>query len=316
MSFYFDFRTPNHAKLGMIIQKSFCPLLIFFILAKTGFAQTSNGEVSSLVAAENYFAGIAREKGISKAFMTVSDDETLIFRPGPVKVQDFFNKKKNEEGVLLWQPALAKISKSGDWGFTTGPFEKQAAGESSYGSYVSVWKMNSKGVWKLAIELGVEHPKLNKDPALIFTDPKNSRFFRQRSVARQKQREEMILTSDRLFSKTLSKYNNLAYNVFLADDARLLFPGFEPIIGKRNISDFLRYQELQIHTEVIKADRATGSDLAYSYGTAGVTTKGREKQFHYLRIWEVQEGHKWNVILEIFTPAQSAESTKSQLSSH
>ena len=281
---------------------TFSTLLIAYV--SPVMAQLSNGEVSSLVAAENYFAGIAKEKGINKAFLAVSDNETIVFRPGPVKAVDFFDKKKSEAGELSWQPVLAKISKSGDWGFTTGPYVYKEGETSSYGDYVSVWKANNKGVWKLAVDLGINHNKPLKEPALFFPDPKNSRFFRQRSAARQKQREEMILTSDRLFSKTLSKYNNLAYNVFLADDARLLFPGHEPIIGKRNITDFLRLQELEINTEVAHADRATGSDLAYTYGTAGITQKGQVTQYHYVRIWEVQDGHKWNVILEIFTPAE------------
>ena len=279
---------------------------ILFSALKPAIAQTSNGEVSSLVAAENYFAGLVKEKGINKAFLAVSDDETIVFKPGPVKAEDFFDSRKNQDtSKLTWQPALAKISKSGDWGFTTGPFEYKPDSVSSYGTYVSVWKMNSKGVWKLAIDLGVSHPKYKKEPGLVFSDPKSSRFFRQKSEVRQKQREEMVLTSDRLFSKTLQKYNNLAYNVFLADDARLLFPGHEPIIGKRNVTDFLRYQELEINTEVTEADRANGSDLAYTYGTASIAKGGQTNQYHYVRIWEVQDGHKWNVILEIYTPAET-----------
>jgi hypothetical protein len=267
-------------------------------------AQLSNGEVSSLVAAENYFAGISKEMGIDRAFLAVSDDETIVFRPGPVRAVDFFKKKNDSEGELSWQPAFAKISRSGDWGFTTGPFEYKNDGKSSYGNYVSIWKANHKGVWKLALDLGINHAKPAKEPDLFFADSKNPRFFRQRSAVRRKQREEMILTSDRLFSKTLSKYNNLAYNVFLADESRLLFPGYEPILGKRNITDFLRLQELEINTEVIEADRAAGSDFAYSYGTAAIKKKGQVSPYHYVRIWEVQDGHKWNVILEVFSPAE------------
>lgn len=278
---------------------------ILFSVAHTCFSQTSNGEVSSLVAAENYFAGLAKEKGVRKAFLAVSDDQTIIFRPDPVKAVDFFDTQKDADAGLTWRPSFAKISKSGDWGFTTGPYELRSEETITYGDYVSVWKMNNKGVWKLAIDLGIDHAKPKKEPELFFSDPKNSKFFRQRSAARQKQREEMVLTSDKLFSKTLVKYSNLAYNVFLADDARLLFPGHEPIIGKSAITDFLRNQELQINTEVTDADRATGSDLAYTYGTAGITQKGKTLQYHYLRIWEVQEGHKWNVILEVYTPADA-----------
>ena len=285
--------------------------LISFILCfafRPALAQTSNGEVSSLVAAENYFASLVKQKGINKGFLAVSDDETIVFKPGPVNAEDYYGSRKNRDtSKLTWQPSLAKISKSGDWGFTTGPFTYTPDTVSSYGTYVSLWKMNDKGVWKLAVDIGVSHPKSKKEPALIYSDPKTSRFFRQRSAARQKQREEMILTSDQLFSKTLQKYNNLAYNVFLADDARLLFPGQEPIIGKRNITDFLRYQELEINTEVSDADRATGSDLAYTYGTASIAKGGQASIFHYVRIWEVQDGHKWNVILEVYSPDEPQE---------
>jgi hypothetical protein len=172
------------------------------------------------------------------------------------------------------------------------------------GTYVSVWKMNSKGVWKLALDLGISHPKSKKEAELSYFDARSAKYFRQRSAARQKQREEIVRTSDELLSKTLAKYDNLAYNVFLADNGRLLFPGYEPIIGKRNVTDFLRNQELTIHTEVKDADRAKGSDLSYTYGSATISRKGITKQYHYVRIWEVQDGHKWNVILEVYTPAE------------
>ncbi|NEU10049.1 nuclear transport factor 2 family protein [Flavihumibacter sp. R14] len=274
--------------------------LLFFDIS--GIAQTSNGEVSSLVAAENYFAGLVKEKGIRKGFLSVSDNETIIFRPRPIKAVNYFDKQKDIDAELTWRPAFAKISKSGDWGFTTGPFEYKTATESTYGDYVSVWKMNSKGVWKLAIDLGINHMKPKKEPQLFFADPKSYQFFRQKSAVRQQQREEMVLTSDQLFAKTLDKYKNLAYNEFLADDARFLFPGHEPVIGKKMITDFLRDQELEISTEATVADRATGSDLAYTYGTANIIQKGKSRSYHYVRIWEVQDGYKWNVILEIFTP--------------
>ena len=273
---------------------------------QTTYAQISSGKVSSLVAAEDYFASLAKEKGVKKAFLAVSDEQTLLFKPDPINALTYFDKKAESTELLSWKPSFAKISKSGDWGFTTGPYTyKPAVDEekASYGQYVSVWKMNKKGVWKLAIDLGISHPKSNIEPQLNFIDPKSTKFFNQYSESRLQQREDMILTSDKLFSKTLEGYKNLAYNVFLGDDARLLFPGFEPIIGKRNITDFLRYQELTIATEPLQADRALSSDFAYTYGKANITKNNKTSSYNYLRIWEAQDGHKWNVILEIFSPA-------------
>ncbi len=287
--------------------KRFAIFLSLFILsAFKGFAQESNGRVSSLVAAENYFAATVKEKGIREGFLKVSDNESIIFRPGPVKAEDFFDKKSEDEGQLSWEPVYAKISRSGDWGFTTGPFVYTSADQSksNYGQYLSVWRANKKGVWKLALDLGITHPKPQSTPALNFTDPKNSKFFRQISPVRLKQREDMIMTSDKLFSNTIRRNRMVAYDVFLGTEARLLFPGYEPVIGKENINSFYNQQEIEISMEPLVANRALGSDLAYTYGTARITKNNVIAKFNYVRIWESQEGFKWNVILEIFVPGE------------
>src|SRR5690606_13198787 len=115
------------------------------------------------------------------------------------------------------------------WGFTTGPYIHTSAGDNSmfYGQYLSVWKADRRGVWKLAIDLGSPHQKPQNKPELNFTDPKDFKFFRQLSPARLKQREDMIMTTDRLLSTTLKKNISLGYDTFLADEARLVFPGYE-----------------------------------------------------------------------------------------
>lgn len=294
----------KHSRFKM--RHFFIPLSIVLAFTFNSFGQESNGRVNSLIAAENYFAAFAKEKGIREAFLKISDSETLLFRPNPVKAEEFFDKKSEDQGELTWEPVYARLSRSGDWGFTTGPYS-YTAGENavpSFGQYLSVWKANKKGVWKLALDLGIPHPEPQLNPELNFKDPKNLKFFRQISPERLKQREDMIMTTDKLFSNTLRKNQDMAYDVFTADDARLLFPGYEPIIGKANISNFRSKHELNIVTEPVHANRALGSDLAYTYGTAHVTKNNVSSAYHYVRIWESQEGYKWNVILEIFSPAK------------
>ncbi|MEJ7778624.1 MAG: nuclear transport factor 2 family protein [Daejeonella sp.] len=278
---------------------------IALFLISSSFAQVSNGEVSSLVAAENYFAATVKEKGLREGFLKVSDSKTLVFRPNPVNAEDFYSKKQGDPGELIWEPSYARISRSGDWGFTTGPYVYTSGSDStkSYGQYLSIWQANKKYVWKLALDIGTPHGKPLAEPVLNFTDAKNFKFFRQISQARLKQREDMIMTTDRLFSNTLKKNLPLAYNTFLGEEARLIFPGFEPIAGKENISKFYEKQEVDIVTEPALANRSIGSDLAYTYGIAQVTQNNKTAKYNYVRIWESQEGFKWNVIVELFSPA-------------
>jgi hypothetical protein len=148
------------------------------------------------------------------------------------------------------------------------------------------------------------HPKPSNEPNLSFVDPKNFRFFRQIAEGRLKQREELILTSDKLFSKTLLDNQRLAYDTFFAEEGRLLFPGYEPIIGKTKVNNFLSRQQIGVETIPSVANRALGSDLAYTYGKALITRNGITKMFNYTRIWESQEGFSWNILLEIYTPSE------------
>ena len=287
--------------------KSFNIIVTLLVLiTSNSFGQASNGKVSSLVAAENYFAATVKEEGIRNGFLKVSDNETVVFRPNAVKAEAFYAKKQIDPGELIWEPSYARISRSGDWGFTTGPYIYTANSDSSksYGQYFSIWRANKKGVWKLALDLGTPHPKPAKEPVMDFTDPKNSKFFRQISAVRLQQREEMILASDKLLASALTKSTALGYDTFLGNEARLIFPGVEPIIGKENIKKFIDEQGINIFSEPVLADRSIGSDLAYTYGSAQITRNNQTTKYNYVRVWESQEGFKWNVIVELFSPAE------------
>lgn len=277
-------------------------IILFLILSQTSFSQKTD-KVSQLVSTENYFAALAKQKGIKKAFLTVSDDNSIMFRPGPVKVKDYFKDKPDSLGTLLWEPAFARIAKSGDWGFTTGPsiYKKSDTSKiADYGDYVSVWKKNSKGIWKLSVDLGISHKKPASNPKLVFSNPKNEVYQKQRSDTRLQQREDIVLSSDKLLATILKADNLIAQTEFLAPESRLLFPGFEPVIGKAKITEFWKKQGFKMSSQPIKADRALSGELAYTYGDAEILQKGIKKNYSYVRIWEVQPGYVWNIVLEIF----------------
>ena len=270
-------------------------------------------KVGQLVSAENYFAAMAKEKGVKKAFLAVSDENTLIFRPGPLSAVKYFKKQSDSLGSLNWEPAFARISKSGDWGITSGPSTYRASDTSKiiYGDYVSVWKKNSKGVWKLAIDLGIHHKKPKSSPALVFQNARNEIYQRQHSGNRLQQRESVVLSSDQLMGTILKADDQIAFKEFIAEESRLLFPGHEPIVGKKAIMSFWQKQGFNLSSESIKADRSFSGELAYTYGNATVQHKGINKKYHYVRIWEVQQGYNWNVILDIYTEADKEETPKS-----
>jgi len=60
--------------------------------------------------------------------------------------------------TLRWTPVAAEFSASGDMGFTTGRYRiEQTGAEPSAGSgiYVTVWRRNSTGAWRIAFDTGL-----------------------------------------------------------------------------------------------------------------------------------------------------------------
>jgi hypothetical protein len=138
---------------------------------------------------------------------------------------------------------------------------------------------------------------------MFFKNPNNEIYLRQRSENRLQQREDVVFSSDKLMGTVLKADTKVALKEFLADEARLLFPGFEPIIGKKAITAFWEKHGQRIGSEPIKADRSYSGELAYTYGDASIVQKGLNRKYHYVRIWEVQTGYVWKVIFEVFVAA-------------
>ncbi|HEY1024311.1 MAG TPA: hypothetical protein VGE26_04045 [Sphingobacteriaceae bacterium] len=271
-------------------------------------AQTYPPDIQSLISAENYFAGLSVGKGVKKAFLRVSDKNTIVFRPGPVSAKEFYSKAEEDSTYLYWYPSFARIAKSGDWGFTSGPFVVKPSAQSAkegYGQYCSVWKRNAKGVWKLAIDIGITHSKPGSEPKLDFASPDEEKFFKQRSPNRLQQREDIVKSTDDLFGTSLRVVGNKAYDEYGSDDIHFLFPGSQPVIGTQKVQEFLNKERIKINTTHTAGDRAYSGELAYTYGTAHATQKGLIRIYNYVRIWELQEG-KWNVLFEVYAPDPSA----------
>lgn len=273
--------------------------LLCLLITFQGFSQRPEG-VDQLVAAENYFNLKVQEKGLKKAFITVSDNNTIAFRPGPVPAERYYKEQPDSIGFLKLEPAIAKISKSMDWGFTAGPYvfnPDESKTRSYYGTYLSVWKKNPRGVWKLAMDAGVAHKKPTNTLKKRFVNPTDVKYIHQKSDKRLQQREDIVFSSDKLMSTIMKADNKIAQTEFLTEDSWLLFPGYEPMTNKKTIMEFWKKKGYKALTYPIKADRAISGEIAYTYGTATILAK----KYNYIRVWEVQPGFKWSVIVEVFT---------------
>ncbi len=260
----------------------------------------SNNMVGQIVAADIYDSELSANKGSLEGLRNSLDRNSIYFKPAPEPALDYFRTRPNIPDSISWHPVLAKIAKSNEWGFTTGPINWQNEGfGEKYGEYLTVWKRDRRGKWKIALKAEIEHPNPSKEESIKFVNPANEKYFKQQSDVRLDQREDIVRSTDRLMGTILMADNAVAYKEFLGENARMLFAGYAPQIGKENILNFLKTNKIEIKTENIEVDRSYSGELAYSYGSAKVIKNNRVENFYYIRIWELNEDFKWNVIVEM-----------------
>ena len=266
------------------------------------FAQKSDGTVKSLVSADKEFSEAAAKNGLKSAFNNFAANDALAFRPNPVNAKAFYSTEPDTKN-LSWSPVFAKVSRSGDWGFTTGPYVLEGT-EKSYGDYLTLWKIVN-GKWQAALDIATSHNKPLTKAVPQFVDPLDffkPKFANEKDILTGK---GIILTTEKTLDATLKSYGIAAFGGFLNPDARLLFPGREPIIGKDNIIAFYNSMVSKITLKTTKADKAAGGDLAYTYGVATIDYKAELREsFNYVNVYERQTDHTWNLILQMYAPAE------------
>ncbi len=285
----------------MMMLKYILTTIVATSISIAGFAQKNDGTTRSLINTEKEFAATVAKSGIKAAYTTYAAADALAFTPNPVNARTYYEKAEDTK-ALSWTPAYARVSKSGDWGFTTGAYVHNAA-EKTYGDYLSIWKMVN-GKWQLALDLTTTHNKPLEKVTTRFIEPKESvkpKYTNEKDLVTGR---GIILTTEKTLETTLKSYGIGAFGGFLNDDARLLFPGREPIIGKNNVLAFYNSMVSKISYKTTKADKALGGDFAYTYGLATIDYKADLREsFHYVNIYERQPDHNWNLIVQVYTPA-------------
>jgi ketosteroid isomerase-like protein len=118
---------------------------------------------AELMEIDRTFSDLSREKGMNHAFTTFCASDGVLLRPqsmpitGKEAVSELVQRTEDSAFQLTWEPLEARVSSSGDMGFTYGVFtmEHKDGTASQQGTYVSVW-VKEDGQWKFALDTGNE----------------------------------------------------------------------------------------------------------------------------------------------------------------
>jgi len=167
---------PAALGLDMRILKLITAVALTLAGLNCGWSRPARPDPAALLKADRAFAQATAERRLEGFASFLEEDVTTIRPNSPVLkgkialVERWSGLLQDPASSISWKPLRAVISSSGDLGFTVGSYEvtkdsgqgRQAAGS---GKYVTIWRKQPDGSWKVAFDSGVQDtPPAGKAP--------------------------------------------------------------------------------------------------------------------------------------------------------
>lgn len=248
----------------------------------------SRGQQASqeIAEAERAFARMGREKGSREAFLQWLGAEGLTFEPGPTKVSVEYPKRPDSKNVLLWGPDEVGASADGTLGFSSGPYlsrptDAKPDEPGKHGRFLSLWKRQSDGQWRVALDFGAPGGRRAEIPsAASEVTVRFAGFATPRPV---ESRREAVSTQAGFF-KALEAGDVRAVRGQLHEQFRVAWNGTDGFVaGARLVdADWAALAPKGSRFETGAEISAESGDLACSHGRI---LQGDRVLGHWLAIW-------------------------------
>jgi ketosteroid isomerase-like protein len=279
-----------------------CCCLAWLLLATQALAASDREDVLATDAA---FAARSQEAGQQTAFLEYLADDGVVFRPGPVPGKDWIGSHEPPSGQLDWIPSAALVDCSGTLAVSTGRWEysNDAGGEPVAGHYLTVWRHQSEGEWRIVLDHGVDHPADLEPPvplarafaALETSGPSGCAPEEAAGVLPEAEAKMNRVIVRRGRTEALHR-RSVAGAVVFRDDVppaqwNERWPPADDVVGEGG--DATSDGTIAV----------AGSDLAISYGSLRDRHRSGDApaDFLYVRVWRWTDDG-WRVAIDVQTP--------------
>ena len=265
--------------------------------------ETPEAAVRAIVEGERKFYEMGQEQGTRAAFLEFLAEDSIVFQPGPVPGKKTWAARPEGGLWLTWQPVFAAMSRSADLGYTTGPaeFRKNKEDEKPFGNgqYISIWRKQKDGAWKVALDVGHGNPRPPSppgEPELSF--PTEGAGVQGNTAAARKK----LVEAQKKFVTAAKNDSTAAIADAARDDIRVhreeMFPG----LGKDAVGLMLSVRRGKLSLTQSGEGMSEAGDLAYAYGKYLLSKSQTDERGHYLQIWRAADDGTWKLALDFQAP--------------
>jgi ketosteroid isomerase-like protein len=258
--------------------------------------QPTMDSAASLAAAETAFAAHSVREDMRAAFLAHFDTDGVFVRGGWIVSNDFLRGRPAPPIVLDWRPRYVEVAASGDMGLSTGPSKitsrSDASAAPAYGQFVSVWRRDAQGTWKVAVDLGISHagPALWDAPLVARVSPTSA-----------SPSAGSLLDAEARFARDArERGERAAYAAHGAQDLRLYRPGHAPIASRVAALGASVLGEERRAWTVERSETARSGDFGYARGRYAADEVGPAEGW-YLRVWRREAGG-WRIVMDVVNP--------------
>jgi ketosteroid isomerase-like protein len=273
-------------------------LMPTFIFAQT---ESQKSALKKMIETEKAFAQTSLDKGTKNAFLDFLSKDAIVFDKGTTVNGLEYWQKVDFKNLLTWKPIFAEIAVSEELGYTLGDFQmhnlivagEPAAGSPlSHGSFFTLWKKQSDGNWKVALDFGVNHPEIRAVAPSVRESYATFKPYELKNTSVLAER--MVFMNDFFYWKNAKTSLN-PFEPHLSQDIKLYRNNLLPIVGREAVKNYLKktYDKAIVYTG-LKAIPSQAGDVVCVYGVISGKMKGE-----YIRIWKQESKDVWKIVVEM-----------------
>jgi ketosteroid isomerase-like protein len=254
---------------------------------------------ASLAAAESAFAAHSVREDMRVAFLAAFAPDGVFVRNAWVNAIDWLRDRPAPPIVLDWHSQYVEVAASGELGLSTGPWTitSKAKPETppAHGQFVSVWRREGAGPWKVAVDLGISHSSSDLWTASLET--------RQPARGTSAAGPGIAEAEARFAAEARDRGLRAAYAAHGAENLRFYRSGSAPWLGKAVALASPAMAEEAGTWTIERSETARSGDFGYARGAYSPRATPGNPVGWYLRVWR-REGSAWRIVMDVVTPKQ------------
>lgn len=262
------------------------------LLATTALAEPVTP--APVVTAERAFAVDGAAMGVKASFLKHSSPDAIVIQPEPVNAHESLAAApdgKPGDPKLEWWPVFAAIAKSGDLGFTTGPY---AVAGQRRGHYFTVWKKQLNGEWKWLFDGGTP-----SDPSGAPGPGGPVGFLKVADVPPMDSGEALaqVMAVEAALAEVAVHDLKAGFLTVYACDGRMQGSALPPATTCEAAEVEMATRPATARLKTLGGEASEAGDLVWTYGVMDWSGIGGETKGHYVRVWQ-RRADGWRIVFD------------------